>query len=345
MNLSGKFRVIIFFVGLLAVFFMQFVIWRSYRAHSVFFREQAQALPEIVEVKVKYYKQILKQLEQAAGLNPLNAEYHFALAQAVSKIVEDADTAELRGLFSPFLGAEDAEKEYLFALRLDPVNARYHLELGFFYARAGKEGLAEEEFVKAGDSGGNDASLHYDLAGGYLSFFGDSKLSDAIQGYRKAFIWAAPEFQRQIMNDLYAKFGYDYILQGGILPDTARARYCLAELLWKQGRYDESLREFREAISLSGKDDKIIKANSLAWIGLIYKIKNDVKESIYYLEAAVKIDPHNGWSLYNLGDAYYRVGELDKATLIFEEALRHNPDEYTKKEIMKVLRQSVPTYR
>lgn len=301
-------------------------------------------MPELASEKIKYCKRTLAQLRHAAALSPLNGEYRFAVAEAVSKIIEDDGLVKLGGLFSPPLNAEAARNNYLSALSLEPINARYHLGLGLLYARMGKYRMAEEEFIKAGELGSKDALLHYDLANYYLSFFGESKLLLVYDEYRKALISAAPEFQKEIVEDIYTKFGYSRIQAGDILPDAAGVRYCLAELLWSEGRYDESMREFEEALVLSKPGEEIIKANSLAWIGLIYKIKNNLKESIYYLEAAVEIDPDNGWSLYNLGDAYYKAGELDKVSGVFEEALKHNPDEYTEKEIRKILQQLAPNY-
>jgi Tfp pilus assembly protein PilF len=106
-----------------------------------------------------------------------------------------------------------------------------------------------------------------------------------------------------------------------VTKDNYTAHYGLGSALDRQGRVDEAISEYREA--LSEKDDYAEAHNNL---GVDLAQQGHLSEATNQFLAALKIkpgyaDPHN-----NIGTTLEKQGRFDEALEQFQEALRLNPD-------------------
>jgi len=103
-------------------------------------------------------------------------------------------------------------------------------------------------------------------------------------------------------------------------PYSSRPHNNLGVYLAGQGRTDEAVREFREALSLAPGDSDA--HNNL---GLFYLDHGQADKAVEEFQAAIKLDPTQFGAHANLGLAYLKSGEFDKAAEYLEAAIRLNP--------------------
>lgn len=78
-------------------------------------------------------------------------------------------------------------------------------------------------------------------------------------------------------------------------------------------------------------------------LGLTYHRKgmdlmsHDINESIHFLEKATKVDPENADNWYDLGDAYEKINEPEKARTAWSKALQLKPDYQEARRKLSVL--------
>ena len=77
---------------------------------------------------------------------------------------------------------EEAEQQYLEALRINPNNAEAHYNLGLLYDKQGKLKEAEEQYLEALRINPNDADAHYNLGSLYDE---QGKLEKAVKHFRE----------------------------------------------------------------------------------------------------------------------------------------------------------------
>lgn len=74
-------------------------------------------------------------------------------------------------------------------------------------------------------------------------------------------------------------------------------------------------------------------------MGLVFYCSNEVKEAISYYETALKLKPEGDYKIYsNLGYAYEKIGQYDKAVKIFTQLVSKFPQFPAKEEIKNHLR-------
>lgn len=90
-------------------------------------------------------------------------------------------------------------------------------------------------------------------------------------------------------------------------PENFEAHFNLGDALYKQGRYDESLQEFYSSIELTEETD--LKAKAYHNIGNSFLKSQKFKESIEAYKNALKINPNDQETKYNLS---YALKQLEK---------------------------------
>jgi Flp pilus assembly protein TadD len=104
-------------------------------------------------------------------------------------------------------------------------------------------------------------------------------------------------------------------------PDAWLAHNNLGFALYKQGKLDEAISHFSEALRIKPGYEK---AHNNSGVALDDQGKLD--EAIYHYHKALRIKPDYAEAHNNLGFALYKQGKLDEAISHFSEALRIKPD-------------------
>jgi len=99
------------------------------------------------------------------------------------------------------------------------------------------------------------------------------------------------------------------------------AHYNLACALGKQGKVEEAIVHYREAIAINPYDDS---AHCNLGVALASEGKKE-EATAHYLEA-IKINPYNDNAHYNLANLLLKQGQIDQAIGHYMEAVRINPD-------------------
>ena len=100
------------------------------------------------------------------------------------------------------------------------------------------------------------------------------------------------------------------------------AHYSLGDALYKQGRIDEAINQYQEAIRL--KPDYAQVRNNL---GIALDKQGQMDAAISQYEEAIRLKPDYADAHYNLGLAFGRKGQVDAAISQFLEATRFAPDD------------------
>lgn len=102
----------------------------------------------------------------------------------------------------------------------------------------------------------------------------------------------------------------------------------------KKGEWENSVVFCQKALEVN---PKAYEANNQ--MGLVYYCCNEVKEAVKYYETALKLKPNGDYKIYsNLGYAYEKMGQTDKAVKIFTQLISKFPKCPAKDEIKNHLR-------
>jgi Flp pilus assembly protein TadD len=105
-------------------------------------------------------------------------------------------------------------------------------------------------------------------------------------------------------------------------PAGAGVHDNLGAALAKQGKLDEAIRHLREAIRL---DPACADAHNN--LGAVLGRQGRLDEAIYHLQIAIKLTPGDAGAHCNMGDALASTGRLDEAIGQYQEAVRLKPDD------------------
>jgi tetratricopeptide (TPR) repeat protein len=99
-------------------------------------------------------------------------------------------------------------------------------------------------------------------------------------------------------------------------PECATSSYNLGVTLMQQGKLDEAIDAFREAIQNSARMFE-------AWVnlGYIFFKKGDLEQVVFANQKAVEVEPRYARGYANLGFAYLQLGRTEEAIDALEKAL------------------------
>lgn len=109
-----------------------------------------------------------------------------------------------------------------------------------------------------------------------------------------------------------------------VTKPNAQARLNLGGFMQEQGKVDEAIGQFREALRI--EPDNIDIMYSLACVLTNRGKTEDLKEAITLFQGVLKVAPGGELTHNYLGVALAKSGRLDDAIVHFEEALRLNPN-------------------
>src|SRR5262245_60248162 len=91
------------------------------------------------------------------------------------------------------------------------------------------------------------------------------------------------------------------LCSGVALADEADVHYRQGLALKKQGKMDEAIAEFHEAIKLRGN-----YAAAEFSLGIAYKARNDLDKAAEHLQKAIRMEPKAADMRSSLGITYYK---------------------------------------
>jgi tetratricopeptide (TPR) repeat protein len=103
-------------------------------------------------------------------------------------------------------------------------------------------------------------------------------------------------------------------------PDNAIARFTLGDALGQQGRPEEAMAQYREALRLN---PGYVNAHNNLGLTLVQLGQTD--DAIAEYREALRLDPNRSNAHINLGDALAQEGRLQEAIDEFREAIRVDP--------------------
>lgn len=104
-------------------------------------------------------------------------------------------------------------------------------------------------------------------------------------------------------------------------PDNAIARNNLGWYFQLQGRWKESVAEYKAAISLDPY--LMLPYGGLIWILNSYLGQND--SAYFWSKQMINFGPENPWGYFYMGVAYFNMDEIDRAREKFEKARELSP--------------------
>lgn len=127
-----------------------------------------------------------------------------------------------------------------------------------------------------------------------------------------------------LANVYYNKNRYDAAIEEfkkaiKLKPDHFYSHLALGSLLHNKKRYDEALKEYEIALKIKPTTSTL---NSL---GVLSFDQNNYEKAIHYYKKAIVLDNNYVTTYINLGNAYYKLGEVDKAKTVWKKALQLNP--------------------
>lgn len=108
----------------------------------------------------------------------------------------------------------------------------------------------------------------------------------------------------------------------GAHPNVVQIRSVLGTLYSEEGRLDDAISEFRDALAINPHDPE-----SLANLAYLWAVKNlNLDKALGMAKEALEIDPNRAEFHHTLGWVWFRMGEMAKAIVELEEALKLKPN-------------------
>lgn len=216
----------------------------------------------------------------------------------------------------------NAEKAYLKAIEFAPEDADAYYNLGLVYTDKGEYGKAVDCFETVLDSDNDDSNTYFNIG---ICYFKQEKF-DSAKYYFERTVELNPE-------DLYAHFYLGNIFKGAgeidlaraefekvlqISPDYSWAYYNLAVLDFEEGDTFCALQNLKQTVNYNPKDIEAYKI----WARVLMKDKR-FPQAIEILDTALKKCGENGDFYFLLGEAYKKIGDLEKAKDSLSAALKN----------------------
>jgi tetratricopeptide (TPR) repeat protein len=129
---------------------------------------------------------------------------------------------------------------------------------------------------------------------------------------------------------IYGNYAYLSIVRlSQVAPNSVWAHQAAGEAYQSEGNHELAIHEYRQALAISPSH-----------LGIHYRIGRSlllqarkttapdqaVPEALQEFEQELRLDPSNANAAYELGEAYRKSGEFQKAQQYFESALKYYPD-------------------
>ncbi|MBI5598109.1 MAG: tetratricopeptide repeat protein [Deltaproteobacteria bacterium] len=199
--------------------------------------------------------------------------------------------------------ADEAVKEYLKALELNPYHALAHYDIGVVYGEHGLVDKAIEEYRISLRLNPYAANAHNNLGSAYYE---KGLMDEAVKEYLKAL---------------------------ELNPYHALAHYNIGVVYGEHGLVDKAIEEYR----ISSKLDPDY-ANAHNNLGRAYYEKGLVDEAVKEYRTALMLNPVHATAHNDLGRIYYEQGRTDEAVGEFKKEIEINPgNEFAHKALESII--------
>lgn len=140
--------------------------------------------------------------------------------------------------------------------------------------------------------------------------------------------------------DMYAQIGrfdraIEFYKRGVLLkPNDFNANVVLANTLFDSRQFEEAADYYGKALQINGKD---VNARTDLGATFVERQNPDYDRAIKEFKAALEIEPKHEPSIYYLGVAYFRKGDVENANKTLSQLEQVNP----KSELIARLRQNI----
>lgn len=260
-------------------------------------------------VKQRKTTQAIRMAKQMLTKDPRNPEVHYLLGQAYRKENKDElalmefktvnnisnfvgvckETEfrkEIAELYGKFNQNEEALKEYLLLIKMEPYNAEHFYQAGFLFEARGKKSQAMGYYKKALENDPRHSNAYFRLG---TLLFNTKRSGDA-----KIFLEKALKLQ----------------------PDNYKVNFYLGKIYKEAKNYPAAVEYFDKA-----QKDPDFKVKSLIEKGICQVTLKDFERAIGDFERAIKLGEQGGnpkdreilYSRYFLAHCYEKMRDLDKA--------------------------------
>lgn len=261
---------------------------------------------------------VVRQAKQLIAKEPKNAEAHYYLGlayQALDKpelalmelktvnqigifdgsVKEDEFRQKIAELYERFKQNEEALKEYLLLIRLQPQNAEYYFKAGKLFEARDRSDKALNYYRKAIEIDPRHSDAHYCL--GYALFRG------------KKVVESKMEFEEALRYN----------------PNNYRAHFYFGKLQKDSHDYVAALLSFEKA-----QRDQELKVRALVERGSCYMHMNNFEKAVSELERAIKLSTNESaqeilYARYFLAACFEKTREFDKAIVQWESIYKKKP--------------------
>ncbi len=209
------------------------------------------------------------------------------------------------------------------------------MRLAAIYLEEGKYSLSEITLLKIRDYGRKKGEFHA-LLGEVYSKMG--KYPRAIEEYSTALKLMPSDKVKMNYALVSMKMG-DYekaiSLLSSIKKPSPKVLYNLALAYYRAGASEAALNTLKR-IKTELVSDLKLKKNILLLESVIHTEKGDVEKSVFSLERMKEQFQDDPEVLYNLGTAYLKTGQVEKAYKVLSRAFELKPDKKVGKALIKV---------
>jgi tetratricopeptide (TPR) repeat protein len=250
-----------------------------------------------------------KAYRKATQLDPDNAQWHYNLALALSRL------GETQG--------QKAELEK--TLALDSNMGIAHNDLGLVHLSEGKINEAESDFKAALEIDPKFAEAQNNLG---VVYGQEGRGSEAVALFRQA-TESDPRYARAFIN-----LGLQLARQGDLAaaeqqirvalkltPDDPGALTAFGMVKGKLKHYQESVRAFRQVVARTPGS-----ADSHLNLGIALADQYDLPGALTEFSEAIRLAPNNAAAYYNKGRALYDLDRRQEALSFLQTACKLNPD-------------------
>lgn len=218
--------------------------------------------------------------------------------------------------------AEQAREKVVQGLKLDPQSAEGFNLLGLIYEQEKKYALATEAFQKALRIAPRSTEIHNNLGNTYLleqKFDAAEKEFRASLGLDPANRDANYNLGVALLAERRSKEAIGYFQR--VHPAGVSTLFNLVQAYLLAGEAEEALRAAKRLSALD-KDDVRLHFT----LGVLLAANKQYEAGARELAVADALKPGTFEILYNLGQAYLRSGNSDKAEEVLDRALKLRPD-------------------